>query len=56
MIFEKSCGAVIFTEKDGKRYYLVEQMLQGHHSICKGHIEKDETEHQAATREIMEET
>jgi 8-oxo-dGTP pyrophosphatase MutT (NUDIX family) len=56
MIYEKSCGAIIYTEKDGKRYYLVEQMLQGHHSFCKGHVERDETEHQTAAREIMEET
>ena len=56
MIYEKSCGAIIYTEKDGKRYYLVEQMLQGHHSICKGHMERNETERQAAAREIMEET
>ena len=56
MIYEKSCGAIVFTEKDGKRYYLVEHMLQGHHSFCKGHIENDETERQTAAREIMEET
>ncbi len=56
MIHEKSCGAIVFTEKDGKRYYLVEQMLRGHHSFCKGHMEGDETEHQTAAREIMEET
>ena len=56
MIYEKSCGAIIYSEKDGKRYYLVEHMLQGHHSFCKGHVERDETEHQTAAREIMEET
>ena len=56
MIYEKSCGAIIYSEKDGKRYYLVEHMLQGHFSFCKGHVERDETEHQTAAREIMEET
>ena len=56
MIYEKSCGAVIFTEQDGKRLYLVELMRQGHSSICKGHVEGDETELQTAAREIMEET
>ena len=56
MIREKSCGAVIYTEKDGKRFYLVELMRQGHCSNCKGHVEGNETEHQTAEREIREET
>jgi tRNA nucleotidyltransferase (CCA-adding enzyme) len=56
MIYEKSCGAVIFTEADGVRLYLIELMKQGHCSICKGHVEKNETEHQTAEREILEET
>lgn len=56
MIFEKSCGAVIYTEHNEKRWYLIEQMRKGHHSICKGHVEGDESEHQTAAREIMEET
>ncbi len=56
MIREKSCGAVIYTIRDGRRLYLVELMQKGHRSICKGHVEKNETEHQTAAREIMEET
>ena len=56
MIYEKSCGAVIYTESDGTRFYLVEHMQKGHCSICKGHVEGDETEHQTAEREILEET
>ena len=52
MIYEKSCGAVIFTEADGVRLYLIELMKKGHCSICKGHVEKNETEHQTAEREI----
>ena len=56
MIFEKSCGAVIFTEVDGIRHYLIELMQKGHYSICKGHVEKNESEHQTAEREIVEET
>lgn len=31
-------------------------MQKGHRSICKGHMEKDESEHQTAMREILEET
>ena len=54
--FEKSCGAVIYTELNGMRLYLIEQMPKGHRSICKGHMEKDESEHQTAAREILEET
>ena len=56
MIREKSCGAVIYTQQEGKRLYLIEQMQKGHHSICKGHVERDESEHQTAAREILEET
>ena len=54
--FEKSCGAVIYTELNGMRLYLIEQMQKGHRSICKGHLEKDKSEHQTAAREILEET
>lgn len=52
---EKSCGAVIYTVLDGKRLYLVERMQKGHVSICKGHVEENESEHQTAEREIREE-
>ena len=31
-------------------------MQKGHRSLCKGHLEKDESEHQTAAREILEET
>ncbi len=56
MIYEKSCGAVIFAEEDGRRVYLIELMQKGHRSLCKGHMEGDESEHQTAEREILEET
>ena len=56
MIHEKSCGAVIYTDRNGKRFYLIELMQKGHCSICKGHVEKDESEHRTAAREIFEET
>jgi len=56
MIYEKSCGAVIFAEQNGSRLYLVERMQKGHFSMCKGHVEGEETEHQTASREIREET
>ena len=53
---EKSCGAVIFRQEDGGRYYLVLKSTQGHTTLCKGHVEGNETEHETAVREIMEET
>lgn len=56
MIYEKSCGAVICTGNAGRRLYLIELMQKGHQSLCKGHVEKDETERQTAEREIREET
>lgn len=56
MIHEKSCGAVIYTEGEEGRLYLVERMQQGHFSMCKGHVEGKESEHQTAEREIREET
>jgi len=56
MIKEKSCGAVIFKEKDGEREYLVLKMRKGHYSMCKGHVEGAETEKETALREIGEET
>ena len=56
MIREKSCGAVIFFMKDGYPLYLIEKMNVGHFSLCKGHVEHGETEHETAVREVFEET
>ena len=56
MIREKSCGAVIWNGGAGERRYLIERMVKGHTSLCKGHVEGKETEHETAAREIMEET
>lgn len=57
IVQEKSCGAVIYrTQPDSGVLYLVEDMQLGHTALCKGHVEKGETEHQTARREIWEET
>lgn len=56
MIKEKSCGAVIFKNFNGKNKYLVLEMQKGHFSLCKGHQEGLETDIETATREIKEET
>lgn len=54
---EKSCGAVIFREDEtARRDYLILKSTQGHTTLCKGHVEGNETEHETATREIREET
>ena len=56
LIPEKSCGAVIFTERGGERLFLLERMVKGHISLCKGHVEPGESERETAAREILEET
>ncbi len=54
---EKSCGAVIFREDESaRRFYLILKSTQGHTTLCKGHVEGSETEHETAVREIREET
>lgn len=53
---EKSTGAVIFTEENTVRNYLVLHSTLGHTTLCKGHVEGSETEHETAIREIREET
>ena len=56
MIQEKSCGAAIYAVRDGQVLWLIEHMRKGHTSLCKGHVEAGETEHDTAAREIREET
>ena len=53
---EKSCGAVVFCGSGDARRYLLIRMNAGHCGLPKGHIEKFETEQDAAIREIREET
>ncbi|MBP5694432.1 MAG: NUDIX domain-containing protein [Bacilli bacterium] len=53
---EKSCGAVLYREKDNKIEYLTLYMSHGHVSLCKGHQIEGETDEQTAYREIKEET
>ncbi len=54
--FEKTGGAVMFTEKDGGRRYLLIKNESGHIGFPKGHIEYGETETETAEREVREET
>ena len=54
---EKSCGAVVFREKDYKtQILLIRHLNGGHWAFPKGHVETGETEEQTALREILEET
>ena len=55
-LYEKTCGAVMFTEKDGERRYLLIENDSGHIGFPKGHVEYGETETETAVREVREET
>ena len=56
MNLEKSCGAIVFTRRNGQLLYAVVQESSGAWSFPKGHMEEAETEQQTALREILEET
>ena len=56
MMYEKSCGAVVFTKIDGEIKYLLVSNREGIYGFPKGHVEKDETESETALREVYEET
>lgn len=57
MKYEKSCGAVVYTEEDGVRKYLIELSKRNHrYGMPKGHVEAKENELETAKREIFEET
>lgn len=56
MNWEKSCGAVVFTKRNGQLLYVLVQEQAGAYSLPKGHMEGDETELETARREILEET
>lgn len=54
--YEKSCGAVMYTNDGGVRKYILITNISGHIGFPKGHIEIDEDEKQTALREVYEET
>ena len=57
MLFEKSCGGVVYRKHHGNiEVLLVKHINSGHWSFPKGHVEGEETEEQTARREIKEET
>ena len=56
MVFEKSCGAIVYTVENDEIKYLILEETSGFHSFPKGHMENGETEEETALREIREET
>ncbi len=53
-MLERSCGAVLVTEKDQARYYVL--VKGGYIGLPKGHMEQGESERETALREVREET
>lgn len=54
--YEKSCGAILYTQKNGETLFLLIKTASNHIGFPKGHIEHGETEEETALREIKEET
>ncbi len=52
---ERSCGAVVFTRKEGEILFVIVQEMAGAYSFPKGHMEGSETEAETAYREVYEE-
>lgn len=55
MTYEVSSGAIVFTREGGGLRYVIVRSLEGWYGFPKGHIEGEETEEEAALREIREE-
>ncbi len=53
---EISAGAIVYTTIEDQIRFLVIKDFHGNYGFPKGHLEKDETEEEAAIREIKEET
>ncbi len=54
--YEKSCGAVMYTQSEGERKFILITNISGHIGFPKGHIERGENEKMTALREVYEET
>lgn len=56
MNLERSCGAIVFTRREGRLLFVIVQEQGGAYSFPKGHMEGEETEMETARREVFEET
>jgi|WetSurMetagenome_2_1015567.scaffolds.fasta_scaffold305060_2 bis(5'-nucleosidyl)-tetraphosphatase len=56
MTYEISAGILIYRQLKDTREYLLLHYPGGHFDFAKGHIEKGESEREAAIRELKEET
>jgi len=56
VIREKSCGAVIFLNKEEQTKYLLLNYAGGHWDFVKGNVEPRENEKETVLRELKEET
>ncbi len=56
MIREKSCGAVVYLNKEEQTKYLLLNYAAGHWDFVKGNVEANETEKETVLRELKEET
>lgn len=57
MIFEKSCGVVIYREINNDLEFLtISHRYDGHWGFPKGHVEGNESEEETAIREVCEES
>ena len=54
-MLEKSAGAIVYTDIDNERYYLIIKDFHNNYGFPKGHLEENETLQEAALREIKEE-
>ena len=52
-LYEKSCGAVLFTNTDGERKYLLIKNMSGHIGFPKGHIELEKTKKRQPSEKYM---
>jgi len=53
---EKSSGIILFRREHGEVKYLLLNYEAGHWDFSKGHVQENETEQEAAIRELKEET
>lgn len=56
MLFEKSCGAIVFSRENNNLQYVIIRSKAGIYGFPKGHAEGSETEEETALREVFEET